>query len=305
MPTAKKQSRTADILAAHFDLIGRDVPKPLSIFRIIYPVGKCTLPPAKVFEIRIVRNGSSRALIDLGAGPRQMLTRPGDVMVSFPTKGTSFEILDQREVTIIRIDPKTANRFLKTLDTAGIDILAPLLEASFRDPMISELGLRLEASAPIGPELGNGAIAVLLHSLYQRAKKQKSHKQSLQFDSATKALIEATIEQNLEDAITVEQLSDAVQMPRRNFAAAFRDSYKVPVYQFVIRRRAEQAKHLIETSSGALADVAAQAGFANQAHMTRTFSKLFGRSPARFRTKFVTKKKMSTREELIGADTRN
>jgi AraC family transcriptional regulator len=291
MPTAKKQSLTADILAAHFESIGRDVPKPLSIFRIIYPVGKCILPPANVLEIRIVRSGSSRAVIDLGAGPRQMLTRSGDVMVSFPTRGTSFEILDQREVTLIRIDPKLANRFLKKLDTAGIASLAPLLEGSFRDPMIAELGLRLEASAPIGAELGQGAIAVLLHSLYQRATKQKTQKQSQQFDLATMALIEATIEQNLEDAITVEQLSDAVQMPRRDFAAAFRQSYKVPVYQFVIRKRAEQAKHLIETSQSALADIAAQAGFANQAHMTRTFSKLFGRSPARFRAEFVAKRK--------------
>jgi len=49
------------------------------------------------------------------------------------------------------------------------------------------------------------------------------------------------------------------------------------------RLRAHRAAELIRTTPTPLIEVAAECGFAHQAHMTRVFRSLFGTTPGRYR----------------------
>ena len=70
-----------------------------------------------------------------------------------------------------------------------------------------------------------------------------------------------------------------------HFARQFKAATGLPPYQYVILRRVERAKHLLQGGAGlSLAEVAAHAGFSDQSQFCRHFRRLVGVTPGRFRT---------------------
>lgn len=67
------------------------------------------------------------------------------------------------------------------------------------------------------------------------------------------------------------------------FASAFASSTGLPPHRWLVQRRVERAKELLRGSDQAIAIIAAECGFADQAHMTRVFAKAEGSTPARWR----------------------
>jgi AraC family transcriptional regulator len=58
----------------------------------------------------------------------------------------------------------------------------------------------------------------------------------------------------------------------------------LPPHQFVIMRRVERAKQLLQGGDLSLAEVAAHAGFSGQSVFCHHFKRLVGVTPGRFRT---------------------
>jgi AraC family transcriptional regulator len=54
----------------------------------------------------------------------------------------------------------------------------------------------------------------------------------------------------------------------------------MPVHQYVLRRRVERAKLLLQDRSLSIAQVAFAAGFAHQSHLARHMRKILGCTPA-------------------------
>lgn len=74
-----------------------------------------------------------------------------------------------------------------------------------------------------------------------------------------------------------------------HLARAFRDHFGLTVGSFVRRRRLIAASALMSDPHLPLSQVAHQAGFADQSHMTREFKHRFGTTPARWRNEVVSK----------------
>ena len=71
-----------------------------------------------------------------------------------------------------------------------------------------------------------------------------------------------------------------------HFARSFKTSFGQPVHRWVIGQRVARAKQLLLSSSESLLEIAFQAGFCDQASFNRTFAKLTGTSPGRWRRDF-------------------
>jgi AraC-like DNA-binding protein len=63
----------------------------------------------------------------------------------------------------------------------------------------------------------------------------------------------------------------------------FRQVEGVPFYQYVLRKRLEQAVRLLPASTADLSELALDLGFSSHSHFTATFSNAFGFAPAAFR----------------------
>jgi AraC-like DNA-binding protein len=91
------------------------------------------------------------------------------------------------------------------------------------------------------------------------------------------------IDADLAGNITLGELAAACGLSRAHFLRAFRQSTGLTPHRWLLARRIAAAQDLLAASTHSLADVAHIAGFADQSHFTRVFSKLVGTSPAAWR----------------------
>lgn len=95
-------------------------------------------------------------------------------------------------------------------------------------------------------------------------------------------LIRNYISQNLDQKLTIEGLSKITDLSPFHFARMFKLSFGEPPANFIIRSRIEMVKSLLSTNIP-LAIISMKAGFSQQSHMTNSFRKLVGVTPAVFR----------------------
>jgi len=91
------------------------------------------------------------------------------------------------------------------------------------------------------------------------------------------------IEENLTETIKVEELAALTKLSKTYFSRVFKSAFKESPYNYVLRRRMELAKELITETEGALSEIALDCGMADQAHLCKTFRKVFGTTPNQLR----------------------
>ncbi len=95
--------------------------------------------------------------------------------------------------------------------------------------------------------------------------------------------IRQLVAENLSGSLSVTELASACGLSKSHFSTAFRASFGCPPHRWIVIRRVERAKHLLLTSQRRLCDIALEAGFADQSHLTRMFTRCAGQSPAAWR----------------------
>ena len=92
------------------------------------------------------------------------------------------------------------------------------------------------------------------------------------------------IEGHLDAGPSLEQMAAAARLSSYHFARQFKEATGLPPHRFVIMRRVERAKHLLQGGNDfSLAEVAARAGFADQSQFSYHFKRLVGVTPGQFR----------------------
>jgi AraC family transcriptional regulator len=93
------------------------------------------------------------------------------------------------------------------------------------------------------------------------------------------------IEEHLEASPTLEQIAAVARLSPYHFARQFKRATGLPPHQYVIARRVERARQLLQGGAElSLAEVAADAGFSDQSQLSHHFKRLVGVTPGRFRT---------------------
>jgi AraC family transcriptional regulator len=91
------------------------------------------------------------------------------------------------------------------------------------------------------------------------------------------------IDAHLNEEIRLEDLVRESGVSSSHLIRSFRTSTGRTPYQFVLERRIEQAKGLMQDSRLSLTEIALSTGFANQHHLSRVFRKTAGLTPSEFR----------------------
>src|SRR5262249_44910702 len=95
----------------------------------------------------------------------------------------------------------------------------------------------------------------------------------------------AYIEGPLDAGPSLEQVAAVARLSAYHFARQFKAATGLPPYQYVILRRVERARQLLQAGTDlSLAEVAAHAGFSDQSQFTHHFKRLVGVTPGQFRT---------------------
>lgn len=97
------------------------------------------------------------------------------------------------------------------------------------------------------------------------------------------ARLEAYVDAHLHHSITLEDMAQALGMGVWTLNRHLRRTLNLSAYAFVVERRLQRAQQLLRTGGLSLKEVAAAAGFSDQAHMTRMFRARLGLTPGQFR----------------------
>lgn len=218
---------------------------------------------------------------------------PGLASPRFPSDGNEREHASQEQTwDAVRylIPLRTLNAFT---DQHGIPrIAAGSGTSAFVCPVfrkLSELILPTVAMPRMfsATFMDNFVMLFCSHVVQRRAihmAQQTAHRGGLsnaQRKKITEFLV-ANIERHLRLAVLAHQCGLSVS----HFSRAFKKSFGLPVYRWITLHRIERAKHLLLSSEAALLDIGLQSGFSDQASFNRTFAKLVGTSPGRWRRSF-------------------
>lgn len=91
------------------------------------------------------------------------------------------------------------------------------------------------------------------------------------------------IEASIASGISVDDLARSVAMSPSAFARAFKHAVGVSPHRYLIARRIEIAKHLLERTHFSIAEIAQETGFSSQAHFTNQFREHVAITPRRYR----------------------
>jgi AraC family transcriptional regulator len=92
------------------------------------------------------------------------------------------------------------------------------------------------------------------------------------------------IEEHLDASPTLEQMAAVARLSPYHFARQFKAATGLPPHQYVIARRVERARQLLQGGGDlSLAEVAADVGFSDQSQLSRHFKRLVGVTPGQFR----------------------
>jgi transcriptional regulator GlxA family with amidase domain len=89
--------------------------------------------------------------------------------------------------------------------------------------------------------------------------------------------------------ISVRHLAEACRLSVRHFSRAFQATTGLAPHKWIRLRRLEFACELLCDPSMSIAEIALAAGFADQAHLTHAFSRMFRTSPGHWRRQAIRK----------------
>ena len=136
--------------------------------------------------------------------------------------------------------------------------------------------------SPAGPLVIDSLVAALVHRL---AATTPSSSEKTRISPARVQRVLAFIEAELHRPLGLDELATQADIGVRQFCAAFRHAMGTSPHQHLLQRRVERAMELLRDGTPGLAEIAAAVGFNDQSQFTRTFSRVAGTSPGRYRAR--------------------
>jgi AraC-like DNA-binding protein len=97
------------------------------------------------------------------------------------------------------------------------------------------------------------------------------------------AAIEKYLRDHLEQPVSVDSLATISGFSRTYFRRVFTRTTGYTPHRWIMRRRVEYARERLANSLAAISDVALDCGFADQSHLSRWYSAMYGEPPGRAR----------------------
>jgi AraC-like DNA-binding protein len=139
----------------------------------------------------------------------------------------------------------------------------------------------------IEPEKVEGSlikIKLLELLFYLAANDNKILEQVLDLRDHFRSNITATVEENILNSLSLQQLAVLSGRSLSSFRRDFLAIYNMPPSQWIRQKRLDKARELLISTSMTVTDICYTTGFENIAHFSRLFKSRFGYCPTEFRT---------------------
>jgi AraC family transcriptional regulator len=185
------------------------------------------------------------------------------------------------------MEPRFLARSLE--NTAHLDDLELMTHWTLRDRHIKSVMLALHADledgSPAGPLYGESlSVALGVYLIRRYSVRMGSHTEYR--GGMPRVRLNRVLDyvnQNFARELRLSELAQVAGMSPAYFCELFKQSTGLTAYQYVLRRRIEQAKYYLRDPNMTVAAASTGTGFASQSHFTKVFRRLVGTTPVQFR----------------------
>lgn len=240
------------------------------------------LPVGGVFRVHGSIEGTSSS----------KLARPGDICV-WPARSEFAVSIEETIETLhvyirdsvftdvaSRYDGASQSYTLRPVFGRSDELLEQLIVEAWRT---ARLGLKQSAIYADQLALSIASRLIWLQNLDSGERPPAAPQDGGGLSSRQMRMIEDYVESQLNNAITLDDLCGIAHLSRSYFVRQFKRSARISPHQFVLRRRIDRSKRLLRHSRKSIAQIAFECGFAHQEHLTQTFKRQTGTTPAEYR----------------------
>jgi AraC family transcriptional regulator len=238
--------------------------------------GPATLDPHPDHRL-IVHDG---APLEASCGQHRFLYTRGDVDLLPAGMPCVWEPAGASTSLILELSPSLLHRAAADM---GLDPDRAGLESrhQFRDPQIEHIAWALDAERRAGypgrrlycESLGLGLAVHLLGRYAAPARLPRG------LSKAQLRRLTEYIEEHLDRDLSLTRLAGVTEVSPSHLKTLFKRSTGLPVHAYVVRRRVERAKTLLQRGELPLSQVALEVGFAHLSHMARWMRRVLGVTP--------------------------
>jgi AraC family transcriptional regulator len=219
------------------------------------------------------------------------LQAPGDLKIVPAGASRVWETESMTTKLSMEISPRLLYSVAETMGVRNPGSIAVVPQLHFNDVRIEHIGwavkAELESRDPFGRIYGEGlgvALAAQLLRHYVRVPEGRGN------EALSRKRLARTLDYvhaNVAGDLSLFALASVAGISPSHFKSLFKQTLGMAAHQYVIRTRVERAAEILQRDDSPLADVALQAGFANQSHLARCMRRLMGVTPAQLRNRFA------------------
>ena len=179
-------------------------------------------------------------------------------------------------------------RVKETIEMAGLSIDQPIYKARYKDiaeTMKSEM-LYIVNHKEESPFHLIGHLYLFIDSLVRSCSFAQLNKGNSLRDFYIKEAI-SFIEQNFQNAISVEDIAAYCGLNRSYFGKIFHESMGKSPQDFLISYRMTKAAELLKLTDLSITDISNAVGYPNPLHFSRAFKNVYGSSPRQWRYQHI------------------
>jgi AraC family transcriptional regulator len=220
------------------------------------------------------------------------LQMPGDIKIVPAGVSRVWETESATTKLSMEISAALLYEVAETMGVRNAAAIAILPQLHVNDARIEHIGwavkAELESRDPFGRVYGEGlgvALAAQLLRSYAQVPEQRTG-DVLSGRRLGRAL--DYVRANVGSDLSLFELAKVAGVSPSHFKTLFKQTVGMAVHQYVIRTRVEYAAQILQRDDSPLADIALQAGFANQSHLARCMRRIMGVTPGQLRDRSTT-----------------
>ena len=212
--------------------------------------------------------------------------RRGRIAIIPSATRLSMRPVSPLRATTIHVSPECMNRIFEINDGAAV-LQSTSLKLGLNAPLIamslSALAEELRNPSEHGSIFTESVVTSLLHQAVFASNKPPRRRAVSGLSPNMLRRIQDYIAAELASPMCLNDLACIAGLSQFYFCKAFKVETGLAPHQYIINERIKRSKDLLRNSNSNLADIALDAGFSSHSHMTTTFQKIVGVSPAFYR----------------------
>lgn len=237
--------------------------------------------------VSVLRRGTVTATVDLGAGLFRRRRRQGELLVIAPHVGSRIHAQGHHEVLAIDVPYASLRALTPDLDLPDDGDFGRLHCDYVQDPLLAALLERVwthgREPGPASPLFIETALTMLGAALADLSRRVVPTRRNGGLTPRQMRIAVERLDGCPHYRLSLSDLAQTVGLSPFHLLRAFKTSFGITPYAYLVNLRIERAKVLLETNGRSVTEIALEVGYESSQSLTRSFQRTLKVAPSAWR----------------------